>query len=114
MPLLSIQTNIALNASRQRELLHSLSSTTAEMLGKPERYVMVCLQTESSMLFAGTDAPLAYVELKSLGLPENRTAEFSTRLCEVIHLEAGISPDRIYLEFSAAERHMWGWDGRTF
>ena len=66
------------------------------------------------MAFAGSEAPAAYLELKSIGLPGERTGELSKALCEMIHDEFGINPERIYIEFSDAPCHMWGWNGATF
>ncbi len=75
---------------------------------------MVSLESNPSMLFAGSDAPLACLELKSLGLAEDRTTEYSRVLCEFIESELGIPQARIYIEFSNGQRHLWGWDSRTF
>jgi len=52
--------------------------------------------------------------LKSIGLPQNRTKEISAALSEFLQKETGVTPDRIYIEFSDAERAMWGWNGSTF
>ena len=114
MPLLHITTNQAVDSSRTGDLIRLASSTVAEMLGKPERYVMVRLEHSQDMLFAGSDSPLAYLELKSIGLPGDRTVEFSHALCELIGQQLEIPTDRIYIEFSDAARHLWGWNGKTF
>jgi hypothetical protein len=66
------------------------------------------------MLFAGTDEPLAYLELKSIGLPQSITATASQTLCELITGETGVATNRIYIEFTDAPRHLWGWNGGTF
>jgi phenylpyruvate tautomerase PptA (4-oxalocrotonate tautomerase family) len=114
MPLLSIETNQSLDEGQTRALLASASSTTAKILGKPEGYVMVKLNHNPDMMFAGNQQPLAYVELKSLGLPEELTAEFSATLCSMLSGEAGIPAERIYIEFKNGVRHLWGWNGATF
>lgn len=114
MPYLAIQTNQKLNADQSSALLQKTSQTVSEILGKPESYVMVAIQDALPMLFAGKPDPAAYLQLKSLGLPESSTADFSRALCEVINKELGIAPDRIYIEFSGPERHMWGWNSKTF
>jgi phenylpyruvate tautomerase PptA (4-oxalocrotonate tautomerase family) len=75
---------------------------------------MVAFENNPHMLFGGTDDPLMYVELKSIGLPQNRTKEISAALSEFLQKETGVTPDRIYIEFSDAERAMWGWNGSTF
>jgi len=114
MPTLRIQTNWQPGANGPTRLLRAASQKVAEMLGKPERYVMVSYEPNAHMLFGGDDTPLAYLELKSIGLPEDRTTELSATLCELVSEQTGIPQDRVYIEFSNAERHMWGWNGGTF
>lgn len=112
MPYLSVQTNAAV--ADEAGLLARLSQQTARLLGKPESYVMVHIDADASLLFAGSAQPAAYVQLKSLGLPESKTAEFSAALCSLLHDELDLVSERIYIEFSSPERHMWGWNGATF
>ena len=112
MPLLEISTNIPVDSCQQ--LAERASELTAVMLGKPESYVMVKVLAEQTLIFAGSDEPAAHLKLKSLGLAESKTTDFSTMLCTFINKELAISSARIYIEFSSPERHMWGWDNRTF
>jgi len=114
MPLLTITTNISLDNHAAQTLCSKASSHVASLLGKPESYVMVSLQTGTVMSFAGDDSACAMLELKSLGLPENQTAAFSESLCDFLNQQAGIKPERVYIQFSGPERHMWGWDKKTF
>ena len=112
MPLLNVRTNVTVDDTGAA--LKRLSAAVAEILGKPESYVMVALEEGVPMLFAGSDAPLAYLELKSLGLPEDRSAEFSAALCDVVGELLGVESGRVYIEFAGPPRHLWGWDRRTF
>lgn len=114
MPFLKIQTNRPLPEADAKALATRSSAVVAEQLGKPERYVMTSVETNPAMQFAGSDEPLAYMELKSIGLPETITADVSQALCKLVSGETGISTDRIYIEFTDAPRKMWGWDGGTF
>ena len=116
MPSLIIHTNVAVadKTSDKSAFLSRCSSATAQMLSKPESYVMVELCDSRSMLFGGTDAPLAFVELKSLGLNTEQTAELSARLCRLLNDALGIDPARVYIEFAAPERAMFGWNSGTF
>jgi phenylpyruvate tautomerase PptA (4-oxalocrotonate tautomerase family) len=114
MPMLKIQTNQAVAAEHRQSLVSKASQTVATLLGKPERYVMVSLEYNPDMLFGGSDAPLAYLELKSIGLPESKTPQFSSGLATLLHEELGLAADRVYIEFADAPRAMWGWDGGTF
>ena len=113
MPLLSIETNTLLPANSGR-LTAELSSAVSEWLRKPEGYVMVRLQQNPDMRFAGTTEPLAYCELKSIGLPEARTTELSRALCDRLEKLLAIPPERVYIEFADAPRKLWGWNGDTF
>jgi phenylpyruvate tautomerase len=114
MPLLKIQTNKVLSQADARSLAGKSSRMVAELLGKPEAYVMVSVETGAIMQFAGSDEPLAYLELKSIGLPKTITASVSRALCDLITGDTGVATNRIYIEFTDAPRHMWGWNGDTF
>ena len=114
MPFLKILTNRTLPEEDAKALASKASALVAEQLGKPERYVMTSVENNPAMTFAGTDAPLAFLELKSIGLPESATADASRTLCELVASATGIDPERIYIEFSDAPRKMWGWNSGTF
>ncbi len=114
MPYLQIDTNLELEKAEEQALLAPCSQAVAAALGKPERYVMVNIRSGQSMLFGGSDAPCAYLELKSLGLPQEQNATLSQTLCDLIGGQLPIPAERIYIEFSSPERHMWGWNGATF
>jgi len=114
MPLAKLQTNIAINEADHSTVLKRLSTLVAGELGKPESYVMVVIEPDTAMLFAGTDDPTGYLELKSIGLPEAKTKQLSSALCTFINEQLGIEKDRIYIEFADAARVMWGWNGATF
>jgi len=114
VPLVALTTNVSVAETERPELLRKLSAAVADMLGKPEHFVMVAYRHNPHMLFGGSDAPLAYIELKSIGLPQDRTKEFSAALCRVAADALGVFPDRIYIELADAERHLWGWNSSTF
>jgi phenylpyruvate tautomerase len=114
MPYLKIQTNQEIDTSTQQALLKNASSLIAEQLGKPESYVMVAMDPPRPMLFAGSDEPTAYLELKSIGLPASATTQLSNALCKMVSENLSVDQNRVYIEFADAERHMWGWNGATF
>jgi len=112
MPCLLLHTNIEI-ADKESFLRHC-SAEVADALAKPEAYVMIELSDNKTMLFAGSDAPLAFLELKSLGLSTEQTPALSSTLCRMIETELGIDRSRIYIEFTAPERAMFGFNGGTF
>jgi len=112
MPLVTLTTNQAL--ADKSALCLALSKATADLLGKPESYVMVLVQDAQTLSFAGTKEPAALLQLKSLGLAEDLTSQYSEKLCNLVNEQVGIPSSRIYIEFSSPARHLWGWDKRTF
>jgi phenylpyruvate tautomerase len=114
MPLISVKTSAAGSADPQA-LLGELSSSLAELLGKPERYVMTLLETEVPMTFAGDGAPACYVEVKSIGaLDGDRTRQVSQAVCELIERHLAIPSERTYIGFEDVPGRLWGWNGSTF
>lgn len=112
MPYLKMTTNQKID--NQQILCKQLSELAAEILGKPESYVMVELNDQANLIFAGSDDPAAHLKLKSLGLPEDKTAAYSRALCELLQNECAIPASRIYIEYSGPARHLWGWNNQTF
>ena len=115
MPYLSLQTNLPIDSETGRDLCKRLSVQVSEWLGKPERYVMVAIAPRPvAMAFSGDESPCAYLEFKSLGLPDDETRGLASSLCTAIEDALGIDGARIYIEFASPERHHWGWNGGTF
>lgn len=114
MPTLKIQTNVPVADGGRASLIHQISAAVSQMLGKPEAYVMVILEDGRDMLFAGSTDPAAYLELKSLALPEDQTARLCESLCDLVERLLGVPPSRTYIELTSPPRHMFGWDRSTF
>lgn len=114
MPYLKVQTNHAIDASKATQFIKSASQLVANGLGKPESYVMVALEPPLPMVFAGSDAPTVFMELKSIGLSESQTPALSQSLCQLVSEELDVLGERVYIEFQDTPRKMWGWNGGTF
>ena len=114
MPYLSIETNQPVERSLRGELLGKLSAFVAELLGKPESYVMIALKPETPLVFDGSDEPAAFVRVKSIGLPKDRCAQLSEKICGFIEQELRVPKNRVFIDFKDLERAMFGWNGKTF
>ena len=112
MPLLQINTNV--NPTDCSAIVNAASKLVADMLDKPESYVMVIINPDLTMSFGASEEASAHLKLKSLGLDEAETSNYSKQLCEFMHEQLGITTSRVYIEFDGPPRHMWGWDGKTF
>lgn len=112
MPLLQINTNV--NPTDNSAIVNAASKLVADMLGKPESYVMVIINPNLALSFGGSEEASAHLKLKSLGLAESETSSYSKQLCEFMHDQLSIPASRVYIEFDGPPRHMWGWDSKTF
>lgn len=114
MPFCRLETNVVLDADRTQTLVRGLSSLVADMLGKPEGYVLAVAEPGKALCFGGTDDPAAYVTLQSIGLPREKTPEFSAVMCAFLEDALSIMPDRVYVAFGDIDRPMMGWNSTTF
>ena len=114
MPYFSIETNQPIDQASNQQLLKKTSAFIADLLGKPEAYVMISIQPETPLIFGGSDAPAAFVRLKSIGLPQERCPELSEKICRLIEQELAVPRDRIFIDFKDLAGNMFGWNGKTF
>lgn len=109
MPYLKIETNVEI----KDDYLKALSGLISKLLDKPERYVMIGAENKK-MIFDGKIEPCAMIELKSIGLPSDKTKKLSEELCGFFERNVGIKKERIYVNFVDFSGTMWGWNGTTF
>lgn len=114
MPYLKLTTNISITPTQTPELLNQFSQLLAQETGKPERYVMVEINADKPMLFAGNNKPLAYIECKSIGLEVAQTKKLAASICQLLQTTLRIDSERVYIEFSDCKADYWGWNGSTF
>jgi len=114
MPLLKLETTVALPDEKKKTVLAALSKAVADTIGKPEQYVMVTA-SQSAMLMSGKTGDAAFVDIRSIGgLNRETNRKLSQQICELLKDSLGIAPDRVYLNFSDVEAGNWGWNGSTF
>jgi len=114
MPYLSIETNLPLSRKAERTILRTASALVAQELRKPEAFVMIAVRANQPMLFAGTDDPVAFLELKAIALPVKKVKSLSESLASLVEEHLGIPPSRVYVKFIDVRRGMWAWKGDTF
>ncbi len=111
MPYFSIETNQKIiDAKRFTDLATDFIS---ERLNKPEKFIMISLQTNKTMLFDRKDSAIAMVQLKSIGLPDNKEALLGA-IFKFIEWELNIPQNRIYIELVNLERENFAWNGKSF
>jgi phenylpyruvate tautomerase len=114
MPLLKLETTVALSDAQRKELLASLSKIVAENISKPEKYVMISI-TEAAMLMSGNPGNAAFADIRSIGgLGDSVNRKLSQSICALLKQTLAIPPERIYLNFTDVDAGNWGCDSKTF
>ena len=114
MPLLKLETTVALTEDKRQALLASLSKIVAEIIGKPQQYVMVAAG-QAAMQMSGSPGNAAFVDVRSIGgLTGVVNRKLSQKVCQLLRDSLGIPPDRVYLNFTDVKAGQWGWNGDTF
>ena len=114
MPLLKLETTVALSEDIRKGLLASLSKTVAGAIGKPEQYVMVTI-SQAAMMMSGKTGDAAFVDIRSIGgLSGEVNRKLSQQVCKLLSDSLGIPADRVYLNFTNVDAGNWGWNASTF
>jgi phenylpyruvate tautomerase PptA (4-oxalocrotonate tautomerase family) len=114
MPLLKLETTVALADDKKKSLLASLSKIVAGTIGKPEQYVMVTI-SPAAILMSGKPGDAAFVDVRSIGgLGDGVNWQFAQKIGALLKESIGVPPDRVYLNFTDVPAANWGWNGDTF
>ncbi|HPA11698.1 MAG TPA: phenylpyruvate tautomerase MIF-related protein [Bacteroidales bacterium] len=111
MPLLKIISNT--DIADKNAFIGQSSKEIARILGKTEKYVMVIFTFNPNFIFSTSDEPALYVELKSIGLPTEKTGEISRKIIDFLSSKTGVIQSRIFIEFTDVPPNLWGWNGGT-
>lgn len=113
MPLLKLDTSVALSDEMKRDLLPKLSKVVAETIGKPEDYVMATINS-SAILMSGKPGDAAFVDIRSIGgLSKSVNQQLSTKICALLKESFGLAGERVFLNFTDVNAGNWGWKGTT-
>jgi phenylpyruvate tautomerase len=114
MPLLKLETTVALADDKKKALLASLSKIVAGTIGKPEQYVMVTI-SPAAILMSGKPGDAAFVDVRSIGgLGGNVNQQLAQKIGALLKESIGVPPDRVYLNFTDVPAGNWGWNGDMF
>ena len=114
MPFIRLETSALVTSGDQEDLIRQLSKITADVIGKPENYVMASL-SEAKMTMGGEPGPAAFLEIRSIGgLDKKVNREITKQVSELLKEKLRIPSDRIYVCFSSIEAQNWGWNKSTF
>ncbi|MFC1746198.1 phenylpyruvate tautomerase MIF-related protein [Candidatus Riflebacteria bacterium] len=114
MPLIKLQTQVPIADENREKLQKALSKIICSCIGKPEQYVMVCLDS-SALMFAGIGGNAAFAEVRSIGgLSPAVNKKISSEICQYLDEFLEIPPERVFINFLELSAQNWGWKGSTF
>lgn len=111
MPYFKIETNR--KVPYRVQFTKSASHLLSELLNKPEKFVMISMHDEHEIRFGGSTEPAAYIQIKSIGLPED-CDEFMLSVTSFIEENLSIPRDRIYIECENLDCNRFAWNGQSF
>lgn len=114
MPLIRIETNEEVSDQGREDVLNLMTELVVRQLNKPREYVQILLVEKCAMAFGGTTEPAAFVEIRSLGLPDRKPKAISGEVCQILRENLGIEPARVFINFFDMPKAHWGWNGETF
>ncbi len=114
MPLLKLDTTVAMSDDQRTKLLTALSQIVVQTIGKPEQYVMVTI-APAAVRMAGQAGDAAFADIRNIGgLSPDVNRQLAQKVCQLLHQSLGIAPERVYLNFTEVKATHWGWNGATF
>jgi phenylpyruvate tautomerase len=114
MPLIKVQTSVAVPENRRVPLLTACSKALSDTTSKPEKYCMAVLES-GTILMAGKPAQAAFVDVRGIGgltPPVNKA--LAKALCDILTKEVQIDPGNVYITCTDVPAGNWGWNGSTF
>lgn len=113
MPFIHVTTNLSVSDGAGEMLKNQLGHAIAVIPGKNEDWLMVQLEDEARLWFAGSDAPAAMVRVDLFGgARADACDELTGRVTEILESVLDVEPQRVYVRYT--ETQDWGWNGRNF
>ena len=114
MPCIQTTTSVRVSDAQKKELKTRFGKAIEIFPGKSERWLMLTLQDDTPVCFAGDDdAPAAFVQVSILGKSDRAHFERMTaEICAILESVLSVSPDRVYVKYEECAH--WGWNGGNF
>lgn len=113
MPFIDSKITVSVS-DEKKEKIKSEIGKAISILHKPESYLMVGINDNYDLWFAGEKLQKgAYVSVDVFGdINAADSSKMSGVICDVLNNELGIPDDKVYVEYRGT--HNWGWNGSNF
>ncbi|KAF1324718.1 Atls1-like light-inducible protein, partial [Globisporangium splendens] len=114
MPFVHVSSNVPKTGVDTANAIRVLSKSLSVALDRPEPAVMVKLSLDQSMLFAGSDAPCAFIHIRSIGkIDTERNPKTVQALTATVTELLGVPADRVFMNLDDIATSNWGAQGTT-
>lgn len=115
MPYISNIVAKTLNKIEKDKIKSGLAAILEDVIGKPERVLMLTIEDGVTFYFAGKECSGAYIEVKLLGnLTKEHKHVITNEIGNLYSEIVGLDKKSIYITFHEIERENWGYNGKTF
>ncbi len=113
MPFIDSKITVPLSDEKKEKIKSELGKAIS-LLHKPESYLMVGIDDNYDLWFAGKKLEKgAYISVDVLGEVNAADSEkMSGAICDVLQKELDIPGDKVYVEYRGTRN--WGWNGSNF
>lgn len=113
MPFINTKVTVPLSEEK-KDILKSEFGKAISIIGKPESYLMLGFEDNSSLYFAGEKLDKgAFISVQVLGnVNSESSSRMTAKLCEILKKELDIPGNAVYVAYQGIKD--WGWDGRNF
>ncbi len=112
-PSMILNVNIGLGEAKLG-IMKSISAAISEATGKPESYVAVMINDNSSIIWGGQEGPAGLGCMYSIGsIGKESNGKIQKAVSDLLEPH-GIASDKIYINYFDVPRENCGWSGRTF
>jgi len=113
MPTLTLTTNVAV--TDKETFVKNFSKLAADVLKKPEEYIMVNWTHNPMLIFKGSFEPTFFLHVYSLGnLSPDLNEGYSKSFFSHLRKELGINDDRGYIVFEDPGNGFYGYKSTTY
>ncbi|KAL4172428.1 hypothetical protein KRP22_007592 [Phytophthora ramorum] len=115
MPFVHVTSNVPKDNVDVPAALRALSKALSAALDKPEAYLMVQLDLGTPMLFQASDAPCAFIHIRSIGrIDSELNPKTATSLTATAAEALKLPADRVFLNLDDVDAANWAMAGNTF
>ena len=114
MPFINPKITLPLDEAKKELIQSKLTDFVATSLSKPKKFIMVNIEDNQQIWFAGEKLERgAFVSVRLMGNASKvACAELTGKICDLFKSELDIAPEAVYVTFHPVEN--WGWNGANF